>query len=134
MKQKKALIFEDDELLQELLTRILTDEQFEVTAFSNPTNFIAQCKRCHHRVSDPCFDVLITDNMMPSMSGIEFLEILKDVGCKLADHRKAICSGAWSADDLNRARKCSAKVFDKPYQMDELIQWVVDCRKEKIPL
>jgi CheY-like chemotaxis protein len=129
MKQKKVLVFEDDKILLELLTIVLTDQQFQVTAFSDPLSFITQQEKSWcHRESEPCFDALITDNMMPGMTGIEFFERLKGFGCKLADQRKVIISGNWSAEDLNRAKKIDCKVLHKPFLMDELTQWLVDCR------
>ena len=129
MKPKKALIFDDNEMLRTLLTEILTHEQFEVTAFSDPISFISQQeKTCCHRETEPCFDVIITDNAMPGMTGLEFLERLKSFGCKLADQRKAIISGNWSADDLIRAKKINSKVFHKPVPIDVLIQWLADFR------
>ena len=128
MKPKKALVFDDNEMLLTLLTEILTDQQFEVTAFPDPISFITQQEKTCHQKSEPCLDVLLTDNMMPGMTGLEFLERLKGFGCKLADQRKAIISRNLPADGLSRAQKIGSKVFHKPLQINEIIQWLANMK------
>ena len=129
MKPKKALIFDDEEMILDLLTEILTEKQFEVTAFPDPISFLSQQEKCScHIESAPCFDVIITDNLMPGMTGLEFLERLKGFGCKLADNRKAIISGHLTEDDLIRAKKINVKVFHKPGNIYDLIQWLPDSK------
>jgi CheY-like chemotaxis protein len=134
MKPMKALIFGENKMFLTLLTEILPNEKFEVTAFSDPISFINQHEEsCCHKQGGPCFDVLITDNLMPGMTGIEFIEGIKGFGCKLADQRKAIVSDNWSADDLKHAKKTGSKVFHNPVPRNKLIQWLADCREDAIP-
>jgi CheY-like chemotaxis protein len=44
-------------------------------------------------VDAPCTDFLLTDLMMPGMTGIEFLKKVKRMQCKIPEERKAIISG-----------------------------------------
>lgn len=129
MKSKKALVLDDNDMILAVVEEILTDTQFEVTTFSDPISFFAQKEElCCHSESEPCFDILITDNRMPGMTGLEFIEKLKSRGCKIADHRKAIISGNISSEELDRAKKMNCKVFQKPLPIAELIQWSTDVR------
>ena len=128
MRQKTALLFEDNETCQTLMIEILTAKQFLVVAFSDPISFLDQQEKdCCHMVSEPCFDILLTDNHMPGMTGLEFLEQLKGFGCKLRDHNKAITSGNWSEADLSRAKQLGCKIFYKPTSVDEIFYWLEEC-------
>jgi CheY-like chemotaxis protein len=125
MKQKTALLFDDNEMCRTLMTAMLTEKQFQVVAFSDPISFLSQQeKTCCHRVGDPCFDIMITDKNMPGMTGLEFLEQLKGFDCKLPDRRKAIISGHWTDTELSRAKQLGCKVFYKPEFMDDVFAWL----------
>ncbi len=133
MRIKIAAAFDDNEDYRALLEMILEQEGFEVTSFADPCLFMNRdegslChidKRCDR--DTPCFDALLTDNQMPGMPGVEFLERLKKKGCKLNDHRKAIFSGNWSSEDLNHAGCLGCKIFHKPTPIEDVIAWLDGC-------
>ena len=72
----------------------------------------------------PCYNVLLTDNQMPGMTGLEFLEQQRRCGCKIPDHRKAIISGTWTKENLDKAAQLGCQVFHKPYQYDQISHWL----------
>ena len=128
MRQKTALLFDDDEMCRNMLSDILAEKQFKVQAFTDPTSFLThQEKTCCHQDTHPCFDVLLTDMHMPGMTELEFLERLKGFGCKIPDHNRAIISGNWSVADLKRAEQFNCKTFHKPTPMDEIFSWLDEC-------
>ncbi len=124
MRLKRALVFEDNLICRRLLTAILQEKQFEVTAFSSPTDYppIENTDKCP--LSHSVYDILITDNKMPDMTGLELLELQQQKGCKIPNHHKAIISGSWINKDLERARQLGCKVFYKPCPIDQITNWL----------
>lgn len=124
MRLKRALVFDDNLIGRRLLTEILQEKQFKVNAFSSPTDFppvkeIVKCPLLHS-----VYDILITDNKMPNMTGLELLELQQHKGCKIPDHHKAIISGSWTKKDLERTKQLGCKVFHKPCPIDQIINWL----------
>jgi hypothetical protein len=39
-------------------------------------------------------------------------------------------SADWNETDLKRAAKLGCKVFHKPFDLEELLEWLDDCREE----
>lgn len=124
MSLKTALLFDDSPFCRDLMTEILQGKDFKVTAFADPAHYFsgeADRRRC----SDAgCADVLITDNQMPGMTGLELLQQLDNKGCKLSNHRKAIISGSWTNEEYQQARQFGCKIFQKPAAIEEIHQWL----------
>ena len=128
MRQKTALLFDDNKMCRDMLTDALAEMQLQVVAFSDPISFLRQQEKiCCHRISEPCYDILLTDNNMPGMTGLEFLEKLQEVDCKISAHHMAIISGKWEEADLLRAKKIGCKIFHKPTPLDEIYDWLNEC-------
>lgn len=124
MQQRRALAIDDDKFCLELLSEILIEQQFEVDAFPQATcnMTIQEADCCPMEV--PCYDVLLTDNQMPGMTGLDFLELQRCNGCKIPAHRKAIISGYWTTDDLGIAAQIGCQVFHKPYALELIGAWL----------
>ncbi|MBD1401755.1 response regulator [Pelovirga terrestris] len=124
MPPKVVLLFEDNRLYRELMTEILTEQDFQVTAFADPVRYVASENRCDHCGGNVCADALITDNQMPGMSGLELIQWITDSGCKLPKHRRAVISGSWSSEEYDQAQQLGCKIFQKPASVDEIYQWL----------
>ncbi|MFO7813651.1 MAG: response regulator [Pelovirga sp.] len=124
MPPKVALLFEDNHLCRDLMTEILMEKDFKVTAFADPTSYVADKSRCVRCGGNDCADALITDNQMPGMSGLELIQWLTDRGCKLPKHRRAVISGSWSSEEYDQAQQLGCKIFQKPASVDEIHQWL----------
>lgn len=106
----KILVLEDDELLLETIEDFLQDE-FELTCHKNPYEAFDTCYK--HK-----FDLYLLDIKLPNMSGIEFLEQLRESGDKtpcifITSYKdKQILSNAFGvgADDY----------IKKPFDLNEL--------------
>jgi len=64
---------------------------------------------------------------MPSVSGIEFIKNQKAKKCKTP--YIAMMSGNWSTGDVVSARKLGCKVFNKPFNMSEMDEWLDEVEK-----
>ncbi|MDQ3265039.1 MAG: HD domain-containing protein [Myxococcota bacterium] len=64
----RILLVDDDALILQALSRILTSEGYEVIAHSNPVEASRETR----------FSVVITDFMMPHLNGVELLGLLKE--------------------------------------------------------
>jgi len=124
MPPKVALLFEDNPFCRDLMTEILMEKEFEVTAFADPASYVADKNRCENCGINACADALITDNQMPDMTGIELIQWIMDRGCKLANSPKAIISGNWSNEDYEKAQHLGCKIFQKPTSIDKIYQWL----------
>lgn len=70
MATKRILIVEDDELLREMYTLKLELEGFEVEVAENGLKGFEKASTQH-------FDLILLDNLMPYMSGLDLLRKLK---------------------------------------------------------
>ena len=126
---KIVYILEDEYSLRSTLSEYLKQKGYQVYAFSDPSfcplSDIPDCK-CTQQT--PCTNFIITDINMPSMTGLKFIEGQKSKGC-IAPH-VAIMSATWSEEEYQEAKSYGCKVFEKPFSLTELLQWMKNCEKE----
>jgi len=134
MSLQTVLVLDDNDLYRTSLQRALTKNQFKVAAFPDPETYLATQKMDHCKKNCPCFDFILTDNHMPGMSGLEFFEWEKKNDCKLPVQRKAIISAMWSEEDMDRVQELGCRVFDKSSPLDQILEWINKCAKEKAEL
>ena len=127
-KKLRIIIFEDDEVLSDLLRKVLQNDGHEVLTFSDPTvcpvlqNYKAKCPQKH-----PCADVVISDIKMPNMDGIELLNLLKSRGCKALDANKALMSADTSVEQRNAVKELGCHCFTKPFKLTDVTTWLETC-------
>ncbi|BCR04504.1 hypothetical protein DESUT3_15730 [Desulfuromonas versatilis] len=129
----RAIVLEDDEGCRELLTVILRQRGYEVLSFADPTVcpiFSEPMNACPHE--DACGDILVSDNHMPRLSGIEFVEAQTLRGCKGIIQNKAIISANWSQEEREKAERLGCRIFSKPFDIDEICNWLEE-REKQIP-
>ena len=68
---------------------------------------------------------------MPAKTGLELMKDLKQRGCK-AKYR-ALMSGDWTESNLKYAQELGCRVFNKPFNLKELLQWLDDCSERIEP-
>jgi CheY-like chemotaxis protein len=124
----KVILLEDDEDLREIIGMELRSRGFEVVEAAEP--------KCCPVYKDPgvacactsaCADILITDNKMPRMTGVEFIEHLAAGLCRMPACNKAVMSAGLSAADTERLCEMGCRVFEKPFPLAELHQWLDEC-------
>jgi len=133
MRKRRAVIFDDDTFILNLLDAFLSRKGYEVTCLSKPVvcpysmNNEAYCPN-----DKPCADVLLSDFQMPGMNGLELLEKQRDIGCRIDNRNKAVMSGHIIEEEGMR-RELGCACFKKPFLLSELDVWITAC-EERIPL
>ncbi|MBQ49665.1 MAG: hypothetical protein CMP10_19955 [Zetaproteobacteria bacterium] len=73
----KVLVIDDDKMIRNLLRCVLEDAAFDVIVAEDGQIGLNKIN------SDSSIDLVITDQMMPNMTGIEFLDNIRDSGNKI---------------------------------------------------
>jgi DNA-binding NtrC family response regulator len=111
MKRPEILLIDDEPIVGQRLKGGLEKMGCAVEVFQNPSKAL-------DRIREKGFDVIITDVMMPDVSGIQVLEVAKDA---YADSRVIIITG-FATSDL--ARECMDKgaydMIAKPFKPSDL--------------
>ena len=126
----KVFVIEDEELIRDSLEFLIKSRGHQVNSFSGPSFcHLTNLQNCHCQKKDVCADIIITDINMPEMSGLDFLEMLQSKGCRVSC--LAVMSGGWKTEELELSKKKGYKIFHKPFDITEFIQWLEKC-EEKI--
>jgi two-component system CheB/CheR fusion protein len=117
-------IVDDDGPVRESLRMLLEREGFSVRCFSSSAMFLSQAK------PDEC-ECLLLDEVMPGLSGLQLLEILR------ARHNvppTIIITGGSDSSLPKRARKAGAlAVLHKPLIAAELLGWMKLAATKSVP-
>jgi len=129
----RAVVFDAVESIRELLAVALRDRGYEVFCYDEPTNCplysLDDLCRCTHESA--CGDLLIIDQHLPHMTGLEFIERQEARGCKGVIQNKALLADSLSTAEQAKARELGCKVFYKPFRFRDFSQWL-DSREEQI--
>ena len=128
----RTIVCEDNENVREIFNYILQERGHEVFSFEDagdcPLSSLTECK-CNHM--NPCTDLIISDISMPKVNGLEFIENLKNNGCRIKNI--ALVSGYWTEEYISKAKKFGCAVFHKPVAPEELFEWIDTCEKDIDP-
>jgi CheY-like chemotaxis protein len=118
-----VLIVDDEECIRSSLEIHLTHLGYKVETAEHPLECVCVQKEACQEES-PCADVIITDQCMPHMTGLEFIASREKRGCKGDLQHLAIMSANLTDDDLVQARELGCKVFIKPFSLLEIETWL----------
>jgi CheY-like chemotaxis protein len=112
-----------------MLEFVLNERGYEVFTFSNPGLFQIDEPADHNCLTNhACADMIISDVNMPSKNGLELIRELQQKGCKVKC--RALMSGDWTDSDLKHAQQLGCKIFHKPFDIRQLLEWLNDCVKK----
>jgi len=130
MRKPRVLIFDDEVTILKQLERYFSMSGYEVFSYNTP----AVCpfnesssESCENLA--PCADVVISDFLMPEMTGIELLQGQSRRGCKIDIKMKAIMSGYSGEDLVTQCEDLGCNFFAKPFTSSELPLWINERRK-----
>jgi len=127
----RTLVLEDDENTRQLLSLLLTKRGHQVFVFDSPTRCpFLEGSTCSCEKEQPCFDFLISDNLMPGMTGLEFLEIQAQRGCQLDAHHKALMTGYLREQEIQTVARLDCQVFEKPIDWTSFCHWLAEGEAE----
>ncbi len=107
----QVLVVDDEEVIRMLLTDVLTDDGHEVESVPCGEDAVV------HLADHHC-DIVITDLMMPGMSGLKVLEAVKETN---SDIEVLVMTGYASLDTAVECMKLGAADYlHKPLNIDEI--------------
>ncbi len=121
----KAVVLEDDDTIRTLTCEILKDRGYEVCASSGPLFSPVYLDEECICSDEHCSTIVITDINMPNMTGLEFIEHQKSMGCNI--QYVAVMSGRWTNETLAHANRLGCQTFNKPFKIDEIKKWLDEC-------
>lgn len=119
----RAMVFDDDPVIRQLLETVCARCGYEVHAFAHPglCPFAAEGP-CPCESGVFCADIIISDLDMPFVKGLDFVEAQREKGCRCP--HIALVSGAWTERDIKRANALGCKLFAKPFHMSQITAWL----------
>ena len=114
---KTILIADDETLITHYLDDLLTDEGYNVITFNNPISVLKYFKD-----NNDVIDLVITDQTMPNLTGIEFVKNIFNDGHELPI---ILCSGYRDFANDSANQNIGIDVFmDKPFNDVLLLKYV----------
>jgi CheY-like chemotaxis protein len=115
---KKVLVIDDNEEVLKTITTYLEQKNYNVLAVSNGLDALKICESEHGD-----FDLLITDLVMPSISGVAVISIVKERYPKVP----IIAITGWGEHPEALATEAKADVvLEKPFELDEFNRIIQD--------
>ena len=125
MRKPRVIIY-DDEI--SLLESCFSRRGYEVFSYRTPVvcpingNSALGCN-----CQAPCADLMISDFLMPQMTGTELFWRQTERGCKVAEKSKAIVSICSEERLLRLCEDSGYRYFEKPFNYEELTSWLGEC-------
>jgi DNA-binding response OmpR family regulator len=111
----RILVAEDDHVIRRLMSLFLMDEKFEVEAVSDG-------EQAWEALNQDDYDLLVTDNDMPRLTGINLITRIRKAGIRLP---VIIASGTFSPESVPAYTDLNiSAVITKPFGRLELLKAV----------
>jgi CheY-like chemotaxis protein len=118
---RRVLVVEDNAALSGLLRHVLGKAGLDVSTAKNG------CQAWDH-VQRTCFDLIITDQQMPEMTGIEFCRRLRGLEAGGRTNVILLTAKGFELDHLRLREDLGIhRVFSKPFSPAQLVQAVEEC-------
>ncbi len=120
---ERILVVDDEPELAWLVEQVLSHLGYDVTSMTNGLKALELV-----RGGTESFDLIVTDQTMPQVSGLELANALRESGCDVPVILTTGFSNAITPESVSRAKISS--VVRKPYHEDELgraVREALDC-------
>ncbi|MBD3671620.1 MAG: response regulator [Gammaproteobacteria bacterium] len=101
--KRKILVVDDDVPLATLITEILDTMGYEATTFNNSMDALR-----HYQESGDSFDMVITDQTMPGLTGVELAKAILEQSPNMPI---MLCTGFSEQVDAERAKSLGIQGF-----------------------
>lgn len=116
----KILIVEDEDDIREVLVEVLEEEGFEVASASNGAEGLRMLDDCNP-------ELVITDMLMPVMTGVEMIRQMRRAGSPFATMPVIVLSAYNAADQVADALAAGAcRYLTKPVEFDKLLSDILN--------
>ncbi|GAB4231245.1 MAG: hypothetical protein Tsb0034_03450 [Ekhidna sp.] len=114
-QERLSLIYLDDEEINLILFKEMFKKDFDIYTTTSPHEAIEY-------VTNHEIDFILTDQLMPVMTGVEFLRELEGIEFPSAGAKKIIISGYTKEGEVSEAleRKLIDRFVSKPWSYDKL--------------
>jgi len=128
----RALIFDDDKEIRQILRSFFDTKGYEVFTFPHPAACpLSEEKVCPCPKGQVCSDIILSDLNMPFQKGLDFIDEQIKKGCKCK--HIGLMSGYLTDEDVSKANLLGIKIFKKPFDLSELINWHDQAKKDIDP-
>ncbi len=113
------LLVDDEQPILDFYNTVLTNSGYACTCFTDPLAALETLKR-------RSFDLIITDNKMPGMTGIELLEEIMELELQ-AQARRMMISGSYGTQDQMNSildNELAHRMLGKPIGMTTFLDAV----------
>jgi DNA-binding response OmpR family regulator len=118
IRHRKILLVDDEPLILESISRELTEDDFKVSRAADGEEAIAA-------INTTCFDLVVTDLVMPGADGFEVLKVAKE---RDARTMVIILTGYGNMESAVDALRLGADDFlQKPCEIEELRYRMANC-------
>ena len=125
----RVLLFDENEVLSLTLEKILFERGYDVITFADRGVCPLFHSLNHPIMSDSvCSDIIISDLYMPTIDGLKLIKDRIDNGCKVPC--RALMSTNWSEAEWQYAREIGCRLFRKPFDLKEMLQWLEACAQK----
>lgn len=121
----RILIIDDEEGIREILGVYCEMLGYEAVLAADPSfcqSFHTDNQQCTNE--NPCTDILIIDQNLPGMKGLDLIERQVEKGCKVPPQCKAVISASLSDDEFRQAKTIGCHVMQKPITFEIFESWL----------
>jgi DNA-binding response OmpR family regulator len=121
----RIFLIEYDRGCRKLLTDFLVLKGHEVFEYADPTDCQACFQTdvvCLHENS--CADILLIDQNMPKMNGLDFIQLQIKLDCKGSARNRALMSANLTRPEIELATQLGCTIFPKPLSLRALLEWI----------
>jgi DNA-binding response OmpR family regulator len=124
MAVKRILVVDDEEIIVELLTAILTDQGFDV-------DFALDAAGALEKVRQSIFDAAILDFNLPDMNGVMLHREIRQMDEELADNTLFTSGIEQSEKNLDYYTSYGKGFLSKPFEVQEVLSAVNTLLEER---
>lgn len=119
-RSARILVIDDEFRVRRVITKTLTRAQHRVVDVASAEAALDVLR------ADSDFDLILSDMVMPQMSGAQLFDRLLDERPELAKKFVFVSGGSASGSEAARLREKAVRLLLKPFTPDELLRFVAE--------